>query len=241
MVKRRALLLLWVGAALWSAACAGDVADPLEPELSADYICDPPPPPGDDSPPVMADCYWIPPPPPYVPPPEGDPPPDGGGGDNPGEPADCNTSDPIVNSLGSGTATMGFHALWNASYPNEPMMLRREMGGWIVRTSDGRYEIVLWKIQGTVCGIDGNVGPMPTWGTVVAFIHTHPYRYGESVPVCDQYGNPTTTMVPYSSIPSNEDLKMSATLGLPGYILDGDWVSTHTATKGKTFAKRCGY
>lgn len=174
------------------------------------------------------------------------PPPGGGGetgdGDEP-PPADtCATGDPVIDDP---DVSVGLQDLWVRSNPNANLAQRVEQAGWIVQTSAG-YSVIPWTggTAGFACG-DFEV-QIPTTGTVVGFVHTHPYRVDETIVSCD-----FTNVTDYTGAPSQEDRDASVQLGqlfgipggLPGYIIDQDGYyrfegQTYTATPRKP---RCGY
>ena len=201
-----------------------------------------PPPPDDDedyNPPDPTDGGGSPPPPPDYQ--DADP---------------CETSNSTVNAMGDHSI---FYVAWNASNPNAPLLDRREIGGWIVRTSDGRLEFDPWPYRSSVCGIDvpeGKMPPLPGYGTIVGTLHTHPYGYGDFIPNCDANAQPMGTSQRYLGMASDHDHETAAALGqiiphpdhpnpLPGYIVDEDAVITY-AELGSTGMRsnrisRCGY
>ena len=110
----------------------------------------------------------------------------------------------------------------------------------------GQFSVVPWTggTESFSCG-DYPAQPAPQ-GTIVGFVHTHPYSVGEAVTDCGM----NQTMY-YKGVPSGADRKTSIRLGaalgtsgpLPGYIIDRDGYyrfqgSTNTATPRR---QRCGY
>lgn len=168
-----------------------------------------------------------------------------GGGENPKgeepEPDSCDTDYPELNS---GAVQDMMDAMWELSYPDKNLAQRVERGGWIVQTPTG-YKVQPWQTATvSFCGIDGNV-PLPTDGGAVGFIHTHPYRVGETVVNCK------LPLQDYRGDASDTDRDMSLVLGqvfnqpegLPGYIMDANGI---TVFKGEQRAsddriRRCGY
>jgi hypothetical protein len=161
----------------------------------------------------------------------------------PTEPADtCKTGDPIVDDPQVST---GLQDLWTRSNPDANLAERRETAGWIVQTAAG-YSIVPITTASAGFGCARFVGQPPANGTVVAFVHTHPYQVGETIVDCE-----VTLVQDYTGAPSDEDRRASQLLGsvfgrsgpLPGYIIDKDGYyrfegTTNTATPRKP---RCGY
>lgn len=183
----------------------------------------------------------------------------GGGGGNgstpegddpdPGEP--CNTGNPVVDSP---AVQSGFDQLWSASNADAPQQAdRRERGGWIVRTLNG-YAVQpfpeAWAIG--PCGIDapGNTAPPP--GTV-AWVHTHPFGYGELATTCDAYdlkigGTTVKVYTRYTNDPSSDDGMASAQWGIPDYVIDKDKITEFTGNPSSpnqyditSRVNRCGY
>lgn len=161
-----------------------------------------------------------------------------GGGDEPLPPDPCDTGDPVVDSEQMRDALL---SLWKQSNPTANLAQRKEQGGWIVRTASG-YSVVQFQIpQTNFCSIDGTEA-LPKIGEIVGFVHTHPYRVGETIVNC------AFQIIPYKGKPSDDDLLMSASLGqhlgrtepLPGYIIDGDGIRQFAQGKPTTSYERCG-
>lgn len=183
---------------------------------------------------------------PYEPPPDdggggggggGDPGGEDPGGDDPYPPEPCNTGDPIVDSEAVQDV---FDELWrqsNASAPN--LAERRERGGWIVSTASGYAVVPFQTLETSFCGLEG-WEDYPSVGTVVAFVHTHPYKVGEVIVDCE-----FTNVHEYEGIASKADIEMSIALGggtlLPGYILDADGIRKFGTTQPDESYDRCGY
>lgn len=159
-------------------------------------------------------------------------------------PADtCKTGDPIVDDP---QVSEGLASLWAQSNPDANLYQRVEKAGWIVEYPAGQFSIM--QFTGTErfgCGDYRNV-PMPAQGTVVGFVHTHPYAVGENIADCSMRSVQT-----YDGTPSDVDRKSSVALGnhfglgrpLPGYIIDKDGYYRYdgqgnTATPRRV---RCGY
>jgi len=171
----------------------------------------------------------------------------GGGGTPtdppPPSPDTCNTGDPIVDDR---QVTEGLASLWAQSNPDANLYSRVEKAGWIVEYPAGQFSIM--QFTGTErfgCGDYRNV-PMPAQGTVVGFVHTHPYQVGENIVDCSLRSVQT-----YDGTPSDVDRKTSVALGnhfglgrpLPGYIIDKDGYYRYDG-QGNTAAPRrarCGY
>lgn len=171
----------------------------------------------------------------------------GGGGTPtdppPPSPDTCNTGDPIVDDR---EVSEGLASLWAQSNPDANLYSRVEKAGWIVEYPAGQFSIM--QFTGTErfgCGDYRNV-PLPAQGTVVGFVHTHPYQVGENIVDCSLRSVQT-----YDGTPSDVDRKSSVALGnhfglgrpLPGYIIDKDGYYRYdgqgnTATPRRA---RCGY
>jgi hypothetical protein len=181
----------------------------------------------------------------------GDP---GGGGTPPGggttppppaEPTDtCNTGDAVVDDP---QVSDGLQDLWAQSNPDANLAQRAEKAGWIVEYPAGQFSVVQWSggTESFGCG-DYTSLTVPSQGTVVGFVHTHPYQVDETILDCKM-----TNVQDYTGAPSEEDRIASKILGnflgrsdpLPGYIIDKDGYyrfqgSTYTATPR---LPRCGY
>jgi hypothetical protein len=150
---------------------------------------------------------------------------EGGGGStpcstcSPTAPKPCQTGDSTIDDP---AVQIGYRNLWAASNVDANLAQRTERGGWIVRTPTGNFQVEEWTdMAGNFCGMSGSPPP-PYGGTVVGFIHTHPYSVGETVLNCEWQ------VVTYEGKPSDADRRTSAQLGpqfgfgtgLPGYILD---------------------
>jgi hypothetical protein len=178
----------------------------------------------------------------------------GGGAWNPDWPiVPCRTGNEFVDAPG---VSVGLSTLWKASNVGAPSIGdHHEQGGWIVRGSDGALAVVPWNVPGTVCGIDAVVSPPPGgWGTVVGYVHTHPYLIGDAVPVCLDDPNVMVGVTEYSGAPSDIDRNLSVTLGkelpwpgrpnaLPGIAIDANGVSKFSGfdRTADVRSSRCGY
>jgi hypothetical protein len=163
------------------------------------------------------------------------------------EPTDtCKTGDKIVDDP---QVSKGLALLWQQSNPDANLYQRAEKAGWIVESPTGRFSIIQWT-GGTErfgCGDYTSLTvPPKEQGTVVGFVHTHPYRVDETITDCGLRGVDT-----YRGEPSDADRQTSVDLGailgrpgpLPGYIIDKDGYyrydgKTNTATPRR---QRCGY
>jgi hypothetical protein len=137
--------------------------------------------------------------------------------------------------------------LWQQSNADANLYQRVEKAGWIVEHPAGQFSIMQWT-GGTErfgCGDYPSIA-LPMQGTVVGFVHTHPYRVGETITDCA-----LGPVHDYEGAPSDEDRATSIHLGavlgksgpLPGYIIDKDGYYRYdgrmnTATPRR---QRCGY
>lgn len=172
--------------------------------------------------------------------------PGGPGGEGEGETGDdpepqepCNTGDPVIDSP---TVQADFDQLWTNSNPEAPLFARTERGGWIVQTSSGYDVVPFTQLRTSYCGMDGSE-PYPANGTIIGFVHTHPYAAGETITNCE------LEITDYRGRPSNIDIKMGLALGralnragaLPGYILDGSGIRSFAKEQPTYNYTRCGY
>jgi hypothetical protein len=155
----------------------------------------------------------------------------------------CNTGDPIVDDP---DVSQGLASLWTQSNADASLNNRVEKAGWIVEYPVGQFSIV--QFTGTEqfgCGDYKNV-PLPAQGTVVGFVHTHPYWVGEAIVDCN-----LRNFQEYDGTPSEVDRATSDALGnffglgrpLPGYIIDKDGYYRYDG-QGNTATPRrprCGY
>ena len=173
----------------------------------------------------------------------------GGGGTQPpsppppSEPIDtCKTGDVVIDDP---SVSAGLQNLWAQSNPDANLAQRRETAGWIVQTAAG-YSIASITTSSANFGCAEFTVQFPTYGTVVGFVHTHPYQVDETVSDCD-----LRSVQDYTGAPSDEDRVASKLLGnalgrtepLPGYIIDKAGYyrfegSRYTATPR---LPRCGY
>jgi hypothetical protein len=169
--------------------------------------------------------------------------PGGGGAEPDEEPADsCNTGDPVVDDP---EVSRGLQELWARSSPDANLAQRRETAGWIVQTSSG-YSIVPISTTSSSFGCADFVVQPPTNGTIVGFVHTHPYEVGETIVDCEM-----VSIQDYSGAPSDEDRITSKLLGnafglsdaLPGYIIDKDGYYRFVGSRYTAAPRlpRCGY
>lgn len=155
----------------------------------------------------------------------------------------CATGDEVVDDP---TVQGGVDELWRDSNygPNVNLADRTEQGGWLVQTANG-YQVVRWtQLQTSWCGAEGEE-PFPTSGTVVGFVHTHPYALGETVVSCEW------TIETYMGDPSSVDRALSMQLGqalgrsegLPGYIVDANGITRFVGEDDSEDRRhaRCGY
>lgn len=172
----------------------------------------------------------------------------GGGGTSPPPddpaPDTCNTGDPIVDDP---DVSKGLAGLWLQSNPDANLAQRVEKAGWIVEYPAGQYSVVQWTggVEKFGCGDYANL-QLPSQGTVVGFVHTHPYEVGESITDCN-----FASVQTYDGTPSDYDRRASVALGtylgrsgpLAGYIIDKDGYYRYDG-HGNTAAPRrprCGY
>lgn len=153
-------------------------------------------------------------------PPGGDPgtgdPLDGSGG----EPEEQDDPEGYLDPCATDEVRNGFNTVWATSNADGHLLQRKEQGGWIIR-ENGQLRVETWNLPSDYCGIHGEPVP-PSSGTVVGWVHTHPYAPGEMILTCE--GVPYE----YPGGPSGPDRSTSTALGqmvgfpgaLPGYILD---------------------
>ena len=150
--------------------------------------------------------------------------------------------------------------LWESSNysPSTPDSLRREQGGFIIRTINGAdttYGFKKFTYSGTKpCSVRPDA-TVPAGA--VAWIHTHPWKLQEPQESCDHLRIPTTTgfinrALNYNGEASDDDndvaemfgaaLAPPLTDGLPGYILDVDGINKFNRHKvpGVRF-NRCSF
>ncbi|HEU0298782.1 MAG TPA: hypothetical protein VFR37_04990 [Longimicrobium sp.] len=170
-------------------------------------------------------------------PPPSEPPP-------PTEPGDtCNTGDAVVDDP---QVSDGLQDLWARSNPDANLAQRRETAGWIVEYPAGQFSIVPITTTSASFGCADFTVQFPTTGTVVGFVHTHPYQVDETIIDCD-----LTSVQDYTGAPSDEDRVASKLLGnalgrsdpLPGYIIDKDGYYRFEGTRYTATPRlpRCGY
>jgi hypothetical protein len=132
--------------------------------------------------------------------------------------------------------------LWTASNysPSTPQDQRLEQYAWIVQTSNG-YTFQSMGIPPSPCGVTEPIQVEKPAGAI-AFIHTHPWSVLEVQTSC---GSDNGT---YYGLPSPQDVSTSATLGIPGYILDANGITKFDAATGSGTGTsidaripRCGY
>jgi hypothetical protein len=165
----------------------------------------------------------------------------GTGDDEP--PADtCNTADPV---MADEQVQAGLGTLWEASNADDKLLLRREQAGWIVQDTAGNLRVEQWSTSSTNFGCATIDVFLPTSGTVIGWVHTHPYAVDESIRNCEFQS------VRYTGVPSNADRTAGQQLGafaglsqaLPGYVIDKD--GSYRFSGGQNTATprgpRCGY
>ena len=178
--------------------------------------------------------------------------PGGGGGDSPPPdpqetPTDttCKTSDPLLNSQ---PVQAAFEDLWKDSNYEvngivQPQSERRERGGFIIQTGNG-YTVQPFPadwIYGP-CSIAFPLDYRPPAGTV-AYVHTHPFTYGEKQTSCDPVVPGTSLYQNYPGRSSDGDNKTAGHWGISGYLLDADHIARFTADEASADVPfgRCAY
>jgi hypothetical protein len=160
------------------------------------------------------------------------------------QPDTCRTGDDIVDDP---EVSKGLSTLWAESNPDADLYHRVEKAGWIVEYPAGQFSVMVWT-GGTErfgCG-DYPMQPAPSRGTIVGFVHTHPYEVGEAIIDCN-----FTSVSTYDGTPSEVDRRTSAALGnllgrtapLPGYIIDKDGYYRYDGAANTATPRlpRCGY
>jgi hypothetical protein len=176
---------------------------------------------------------------------------DGGGsenwhGDDPYPPDPCNIGYEFIDSP---DVQDGFTTAWQASNTTGNLADRKEVFGWIVKTSAG-YRIDILG-AGNFCGYDGDApAPAEGMGAIIGFFHTHPYSVGEMVLTCGANMQVTGSAI-YQGGPSDTDRATSVELGqalglgqpLPGVIIDNGGIHFFrgTDTTMDDRLARCGY
>ena len=174
---------------------------------------------------------------------DGDGPDDDGGGSPPGTsptaPTDtmvanpCATGDPVLDAPEVGA--FGLNELWKASNygPATPQAERREVAAWVRRLADGTIILDLWDgVTWEPCRV---AVPSSRPPDAIAFVHSHPWAVGETITSCPV--GPRK----YEGKPSGSDKDVAAILGLPGYVIDANGISTFTADATIKRRGRCGY
>lgn len=161
----------------------------------------------------------------------------------PPPPDPCRTPDTILNSI---PVQNGLAELWNASNPSGVLFSRVEQGGWIVQMADGSYRLERWAgLNARFCAMDGFVN-LPSEGSAVAWVHTHPYAIGEDILNCDMQ------IADYQGDPSPEDRLqvvsfgrlLGRAAGLPGYLIDANGIRRFGSARSPAHEPRyarCGY
>lgn len=148
-----------------------------------------------------------------------------------------------------------FSSLWKqsnytdtATHIIQPLANRREQGGFIVQGVSG-YIFKPFPSTWTsdACGIDIDTTYKLPAGTV-AFIHTHPFKTGETLgPPCSPIGNnPDGSPIygTYNNEPSGFGGDRTVSFiwnNLPGYILDADKIIRFDAVATYYKKARCAY
>lgn len=167
-------------------------------------------------------------------------------------PDSCKTPVALINDVAKDE---GLARLWTASNPSASIGERREKAGWIVRDAQGVVRVREWNLPSTVCGMDGTPPEPPEgWASIIGFVHTHPYKVGEPIPVCGSNMNQVTGFNTYLGVESDADKETSKIFGqeipwsgrpapLPGIYLDNDAVQKFVGSDSNQHqgAQRCGY
>ncbi|HEX2220871.1 MAG TPA: hypothetical protein VHG35_18890 [Gemmatimonadales bacterium] len=107
-----------------------------------------------------------------------------------------------------------------------------------------------WTIN--ACEIRFPVDALAPTGAV-AWVHTHPYRNGESLTACGSLtiyigGVPMQAYVRYENLPSEDDGKFSTLWNKPGYVIDKNKVTRFVGNASspdffdiQSQVNRCGY
>ncbi len=155
----------------------------------------------------------------------------------------CHTGDPVVDDP---QVSEGLRDLWMRSNPDANLAQRRETAGWIVEHPAGQFIIVPIATMSSNFGCADFMVQVPAHGTIVGFVHTHPYQLDETIVDCE-----FTNVGDYTGAPSNADRTASEMLGnllgrsdpLPGYIIDKDGYFRFQGTRYTATPRlpRCGY
>lgn len=178
----------------------------------------------------------------------------GGGGTDPYPPADttrpCQTNYPL---LDDSVVQQKFAEAWEASNYGAPMNDRREQGGWIIRTPDGRLTAqpfpATWPAY--QCGIDIPNDALAPVGAL-AMYHTHPFKRGDRLTGCDPQVLPGGGRVFINYRNESSIADDSALVGfrrrnapdLIGLILDADSIIAFDGSGVQSHdikVERCGY
>lgn len=188
----------------------------------------------------------------------------GGGGtsDPPStDPDTCTTGNAVIDDP---TVEAGLTDLWKRSGIDKPQEQRLEHAAWIIRNSDGSHRLMAFSytVQ-TACSVNGN---MNAPAGAVGWVHTHPFRSGETMQVCgalkrevspgqwvDWIGPNGQPLYPrYSNQPSQPDRDFISSVNslrkqlgqtyLNGYVIDNERITRYGANgaKDQSFG-RCGY
>jgi hypothetical protein len=153
--------------------------------------------------------------------------------------------------------------LWLNSNPTATSTWsRKEQGGWIVSDGHGGYSFMPFQdVTYQACSITPNNGsyPVPPPGVnVVAWIHTHPYEYGEWAEACryrDNNGAGIYVMGYYYGHESRDDDRVGNNLNsalagqgqapVYGIVIDNDGIFRFRPIAGTAYKfqplNRCGY
>lgn len=113
---------------------------------------------------------------------------------------------------------------WEQSNPHAAAVQdRNEQLGYLVYEPVGnRYYIENWRLPPDLCHPEMGLPPSQlegVGGQIVGIIHTHPFKVGESVPVCNGSGD-VTGYETYLGQPSGDDQETVLNTGLPVWYMD---------------------
>jgi hypothetical protein len=189
----------------------------------------------------------------------------GGGGTtapSPTESDTCKTGNTVIDDP---AVEAGFKELWRKSGVDQPQAQRMEHAAWIIRNADGTHsvqQITSYYAQGP-CSVNHNMNAPPG---AVGWIHTHPFRTGETMQACgalkrevspgqwvDWIGPNGQPLYPrYNNQPSQPDREVIKSVnvirkqqgqpGLQAYMIDNEGITRYGANGGKDQSfTRCGY
>ena len=172
----------------------------------------------------------------------------------------CNTGDPVLDSKAVQDA---LRQLWLNSNPTATSTWsRKEQGGWIVSDGQGGYSFMAFSdVTFQACSITSANGsyPVPPPGVnVVAWVHTHPYEYGEWAEACrirDNNGVGIYVTPTYHGAESHDDdivgnnlnsaLSAQGQPAVYGIVIDNDGIYRFRPIAGTAYkfkpVNRCGY